>query len=235
MVKIGILGFNNFSPGKENIVDNRLDTIKQMAHSAKKSYIQVELIVDMERIRECNGIISTRDKQADLILIDLEFVDKRIASAQEEKEKNLLNRFKQQLESERFISELQLSEEESAIATSYSLLSARPVFLIETQDLEDKSKVLTSAYTHLGYISFFTANEKEAHAWSTSRGTTCWQASGLVHSDIQKGFIRAEIIGFNDLVNDGGINQARTNNHLHLEGKDYIVEDGDLIKFRFSK
>jgi ribosome-binding ATPase YchF (GTP1/OBG family) len=234
-MKIGIFGFNNASFGKENIVDTRLETIKQMAHSAKKAYIQVELVVDTQRLKECSGIIATKDKQTDLILTDLEFVEKRITNTQEDKERNLLNRFKQQLESEQFLSELQLSEEENIIASGYSLLSCKPVFLVETQDLEDRTKILISAYTHFGYISFFTANEKETHAWPIRKGINCWQASGLIHSDIQKGFIRAEVITFNDLVEDGGINQARANNHLRLEGKDYIVQDGDLIKFRFSK
>ena len=234
-MKIGIYGFNNASSGKENIVDPRLETIKQMAHSAKKLYIQVELVVDMQRLKECNGIIATKDKQTDLILTDLEFVEKRFTNAQEDKERNLLNRLKQQLENEQFLSELQLSEEERIITSGYSLLSDKPVFLVETQDLEERAKILGSAYAHFGYISFFTANDKEARAWPIKKGTNCWQASGLVHSDIQKGFIRAEVIAFNDLANDGGINQARANNHLHLENKDYIVRDGDLIKFRFSK
>ena len=234
-MKIGIFGFNNLSTGKENIIDQRLDKIKQLAHSAKRAYLQVELIIDLGRLRECDGIISAKDKQADLILTDLEFVEKRFANSQEEKEKNLLNRFKEQLEKERLISELKLSEEENRIASAYSLLSFRPVYLIDQKDLEDKSKVLHLAYNFFGYISFFTANEKEARAWSIKKGTNCWQASGLIHSDIQKGFIRAEVIGFNDLINDGGISQARANNHLHLENKDYIVQDGDLIKFRFSK
>ena len=234
-MKIGIFGLDNISCGKENIIDERLGTIKEMAHSAKKAYVQAEVIVDIERLKECDGIISTKEKQADLILTDLEFVEKRIANIQEEKERDLLNRFKEQLEKEHFIFELQLTEEEIKFVSGYSLLSLRPVFLIESQDLEDRSKALHLAYTHFGYISFFTANEKEARAWSIKKGTTSWQASGLIHSDIQKGFIRAEVIGFNDLVNDGGINQARANNHLRLEGKDYIIQDGDLIKFRFSK
>ena len=184
---------------------------------------------------ECDGIISPESNKTDLILIDLEFVEKRIANAQEEPEKNLLNRFKAQLEKEGFIFELELSPEEKKIASAYSLLSLRPILLVNPQDLEEKSKLLTSAYTNFGYISFFTANEKEARAWPIKKGTTSWQASGLIHSDIQKGFIRAETIGFNDLVKDGGINQARVNNHLRLEGKDYIIQDGDLIKFRFNK
>ena len=234
-VKIGTFGIDKLSAGKENIVDQRLDSIKQMVHSAKKAYIQAELITDLERLKECEGIILLKEKQLDLILTDLEFVEKRITHIQEEKERDLLNRFKAQLEKEHFIFELQLTEEEERVVSGYSLLSLRPVFLVEPQDLEDVPKVLQLAYNYFAYISFFTANDKEAHAWALKKGMTCWQASGLIHSDIQKGFIRAEVIGFNDLINDGGINQARANNHLRLENKDYIVQDGDLIKLRFSK
>ena len=234
-MKIGIFGVNNFSTGKENLVDQRLDTIKNMIQSAKKIYVQIEIITDFDRLKECDGIISTEAKKIDLILADLEFVERRITNVEEDKERNLLNRFKEQLEKEQLIFELQLTEEENKITSGYPLLSTRPVFLIGSKDADDRSKALASAYAYFGYISFFTANEKEAHAWSIKKGTTCWQASGLVHSDIQKGFIRAEVIGFDDLIHDGGIHQAGANNHLHLEGKEHIVQDGDLIKFRFNK
>ena len=234
-MKIGIFGFNNISCGKENIIDQRLGTVKEMAQSAKKAYIQVELLTDFARLKECDGIISLKEKQVDLILTDLEVVERRLTNIQEDKERNLLNRFREQLDKEKFIFELQLTEEESRIVSGYSILSLRPIFLVEAQDLKDKSKALFSAYNYFGYISFFTANDKEARAWSIKKETTCWQASGLIHSDIQRGFIRAEVIGFKDLMNDAGINQARANNHLRLEGKDYIVQDGDLIKFRFNK
>jgi len=235
MVKIGIFGLDNFSSGREKIVDERLNTIKEMAHSAKKAYIEVELITEFEKLKECDGIISIKEKKLDLILSDLEFIEKRINNAQDDREKQLLNRFKEQLENECFLSGLQLNNEKEGILSSYSLLTMRPIFLPEPEDLKDSSRVLLSAYTFFGYICFFTANEKEAHAWSIRNGTTSFEASGLVHSDIQQGFIRAEIIGFNDLVNDGGINQARANNHILLQGKDYIIQDGDLIKFRFNK
>ncbi|MFC1658885.1 DUF933 domain-containing protein [Candidatus Omnitrophota bacterium] len=234
-MKIGIFGLNNFSAGKENIVDERLNKLRDLAHSAKRVYLQVELVVDRQRLRECDGIISPKNNQADLILSDLEFVEKRLANCQDEKEKGLLSRLKGQLESERFISELELSEEENALISGYSLLSLRPVFLIEAAESEGKDKILSLAYSHFGYISFFTANEKEARAWPIRKGVTAWQASGSIHSDIQKGFIRAEVISFNDLAADGGINQAKANNHLRLENKEYIVQDGDFIKFRFNK
>ncbi len=234
-MKIGIFECNNFSSGKENIIDKRLDTVKQMANSAKKTYIEVEIITDRQRLRECDGIITLKEKRIDLILTDMEFIEKRLTNVQEDDERSLLKKLKEQLEKEGFIFELQLSEEENRIASGYSLLTFRPVFLAEPADLEDRHKILHPAYTLFGYISFFTANEKDARAWPIKQGMSCWQASGLVHSDIQKGFIRAEVISFNDLTNDGGINQARANNHQRIEGKDYIVQDGDLIKFRFNK
>ena len=73
-VKIGIFGFNDFSSGKENIIDQRLDTLKQITHSAKKAYVQAGVIVDPDKLKESDGIISLKSKQADLILTDLEFI-----------------------------------------------------------------------------------------------------------------------------------------------------------------
>jgi ribosome-binding ATPase YchF (GTP1/OBG family) len=86
----------------------------------------------------------------------------------------------------------------------------------------------------LDSIFFYTVNEKELRAWPLKAGTTAYQAAGLIHSDIQRGFIKAEIIGYDDLIQAGGINQAKSRGLLRLEDKEYCVKDGDLIKFRFS-
>ena len=137
-MKIGILGLDNFSAGKDNIVDRRLDQVKDLAHSAKKTYIQAEIIIEPRRLLEADGIISVRDKQADLILGDLEFVEKRLANTQDEKERGLLGRFKQQLEGERFIYELELSPDESKAASAYALMTARPVFLCQQQEAQER-------------------------------------------------------------------------------------------------
>ena len=234
-MKIGVFGFDNISSGKQNLVDQRLDTIKQAALSAKKAYLQAEIFTDFERLGECDGIISAKDKLADLILTDLEFIEKRLDSAGQEQEKKLLSRFKAQLENEQPASGLEISKEEKPFAAGYSLLTFRPVYSAGPQDAQDLQKILTCAYNSFGYIAFFTANEKEARSWPIKKGTSAWEAAGLIHSDIQKGFIRAEVIAFEDLTKDGGINQARANNHLRLEGKEYIVCDADLIKFRFGR
>jgi hypothetical protein len=107
------------------------------------------------------------------------------------------------------------------------------VYLAKPADLEDKDALLFAAYTHFGYGSFFTAGEKDAHAWSFKKGATAWEAAGAIHSDIQKGFIRAEVISYKDLIAAGSLSKAKA--HQRLEMKDYIVQDGDYMVIRTNK
>lgn len=90
------------------------------------------------------------------------------------------------------------------------------------------------SYELLGQISFFTGGEKEVHAWTVSRGATAREAAGAIHSDLEKGFIRAEVVSFDDLVSLGGFSEARQHGKLCLEGKNYIVQDGDVLTIRFN-
>ena len=84
-------------------------------------------------------------------------------------------------------------------------------------------------------ISFLTVGGKENRAWAIRVGTTAWEAAGSIHTDIQKGFIRAEIISFADCIAAGGETQAKHANKLRLETKTYVMQDYDLTNFRFSK
>jgi ribosome-binding ATPase YchF (GTP1/OBG family) len=86
----------------------------------------------------------------------------------------------------------------------------------------------------LGLHSFFTGNEDEVRAWTLPRGGTCLDAAATVHSDMARGFIRAEVINWEALVSLGGLTEARSQGKLRLEGKDSIVSDGDVIYIRFN-
>ncbi|HHN64393.1 MAG TPA: DUF933 domain-containing protein, partial [Nitrospirae bacterium] len=89
-------------------------------------------------------------------------------------------------------------------------------------------------YEHLGLISFLTVGSDEVRAWTIRKGTTAHMAAGKIHSDIQRGFIRAEVISYEDFIKAGSMAEARERGLLRLEGKDYIVQDGDIINFRFN-
>ena len=96
------------------------------------------------------------------------------------------------------------------------------------------SRLIRASYRLLGLISFFTAGEDECRAWTIRAGTTALVAAGEIHSDIQRGFIRAEVVKNEDLLAAGGFAEARARAQLRLEGKDYIVHDGEIVHFRHS-
>jgi len=95
-------------------------------------------------------------------------------------------------------------------------------------------RVIRLSYQLLGLISFFTTVSEELKAWTIPRGTTALKAAGKIHSDIEKGFIRAEVVSFHDLERCGTLAEARKHGLLRLEGKNYVVQDGDIITFLFN-
>lgn len=94
--------------------------------------------------------------------------------------------------------------------------------------------VIALAYGALGYITFFTTKGSETKAWPIKKGTGAIEAAGKIHSDIQKGFIKAEVINLRDLTECGSMAEAKKKALLKLEGKEYIIRDGDIVDFRFS-
>jgi hypothetical protein len=96
------------------------------------------------------------------------------------------------------------------------------------------TKLIREGYDLLHLISFFTAGPKEVHAWTVHKGALAPRASGVIHSDFEKGFIRAEIIKYNDLVRLGSEQAIKDSGLLHVEGREYEVEDGDIVHFRFN-
>lgn len=101
----------------------------------------------------------------------------------------------------------------------------------------DKSgldKLIIASYDILGLMSYLTAGEIEVRAWTIKKGTKAPQAAGKIHSDIERGFIKAEIVSYDDLVNCGSMVKAREKGLIRLEGKDYIMKEGDIVDFKFN-
>jgi ribosome-binding ATPase YchF (GTP1/OBG family) len=96
------------------------------------------------------------------------------------------------------------------------------------------NRVIRAGYSLLGLQTYFTAGEKEVRAWTTHVGATAPQAAGEIHTDFEKGFIRAEVVAYDDFVACNGEHGAKEAGKLRLEGKEYIVQDGDVMHFRFN-
>jgi len=95
-------------------------------------------------------------------------------------------------------------------------------------------RLIKAAYSALGYITYFTAGPQEVRAWNVKQGSTAPQAAGVIHTDFEKGFIRAETISFTDYIAAGSEQKAKEAGKMRLEGKEYVVKDGDIMHFRFT-
>lgn len=96
------------------------------------------------------------------------------------------------------------------------------------------NRIISKGYSLLGLISYLTAGPQEVRAWTIAKGTKAPQAAGKIHTDFEKGFIRAEVVSFDDLVNNGGMAGAKEKGLVRLEGKEYVMQDGDVVLFRFN-
>ena len=96
------------------------------------------------------------------------------------------------------------------------------------------NKLIRAGYALLGLLTFFTVGPKEARAWTVTRGSRAPQAAGVIHTDFEHGFIRAETIGYDDYIATGGEVGAKEAGKMRLEGKEYVVADGDVMHFRFA-
>lgn len=232
------------------------------------------------------SVNAARDRdnlEAELLLADMELVEKRLErlaresksglNAEQEREKGVLDQAMACLEDNRRLSELSLTESERATVRSLDLvtfLPVLPVYNVSESDLaqdfgagtaavscqiesevaamEDEAeraeflealgltspgldRVNAAAYDALGLMSYYTVGEDECRAWTIRKGASAPEAGGAIHSDIERGFIRAEVMKYEDFMAAGTEAEARNRGHLSTRGRDYIVEDGDIMHF----
>jgi GTP-binding protein YchF len=253
-----------------------------------------------ERIPVPGGKIAPEDDilsmEEELILADLvstesrlEKLDKELKRAKNpegDREKDLLERIRHQLENGEGIRELKLSDSEDKLIRSFAFLSQKPLLhmvnldeqeissienperfytapkkgtavlafcgkieseILELEDEEKEvfleeyglkklsaAKFLTASYDLLDVITFFTIGKHEVKAWTVKKDESASKAAGVIHTDMEKGFIRAEVLPWSQLLEYGSLQAAKEKGTVRLEGKDYIVQDGDIIYFRFS-
>ncbi len=233
-MKICLFGFSGIALGKHNIKDPRMDQADKLVEAQKKTYAQADVVEEKEMVTS-DAILTTRAALSDLLMKDLDAVETRLGRDAGEAEKAVLQKLADALMSEKPISAAGLTEEELKAISVHNFHSSKPVVVAEEGDLAAHDALLVRAFKESGYISFLTVGGKENRAWPIRAGLTAWEAAGTIHTDIQKGFIRAEIISFADLVECGGETQAKRAGKQRLELKTYIMQDYDITNFRFNK
>lgn len=225
-------------------VEKKLErTKKNLKSGEKKAQLENEVLERIKNTLESEKPVRSMEFTEDesLIIRDLHLLTNKpvlyIANVREDEVNKTDNPYVKQVE------EFAKSENSEAI-----MISARVESEIAELDAEDKqlfleelglkesglNRLIKAAYKLLGLITYLTAGPQEVRAWTIKIGTKAPQAAGVIHSDFERGFIRAEIVSYDDLIKAGSMNNAKEKGLLRLEGKEYIVKDGDIIHFRFN-
>ncbi len=225
-------------------IDKRLEKAKKMLKSDKKYQTEINLFEKVKQTLE-NGkparILELNDDEKELIKDTFLLTMKPIlyiANVSEEQLSDAEN-------DENVIKVKQYAKQENAGVIPLCVKIEEELASLDEEDkkemleaigLEESGldKVIKASYDLLGLMSFLTAGEPEVRAWTIKKGTKAPEAAGKIHSDIQRGFIRAEIVSYEDLIREGSMVAAKEKGLVRSEGKEYIMQDGDIVLFRFN-
>jgi ribosome-binding ATPase YchF (GTP1/OBG family) len=233
-MKVALFGVVGVPLGKHKVKDPRMDLADKLVVADKKTYAQVDVVGEDEMLT-ADVIVVSPEGRFDLIVKDLEFVETRLTRNPPAAEQAVLEKIKAGLEQEGLVAQVELSAEELQAVGAHAFITAKPVVLAEAPEVAKFDEFLPHVVSAAGYLSFLTVGGPENRAWLVRKGATAPEAGGVIHTDIHKGFIRAEIISFADLSAAGGETQAKRANKMRLETKSYVMQDYDVVNFRFNK
>jgi hypothetical protein len=233
-VKVCAFGLSAIPQGKHNIKDPRLDETHKLVEAKKKVCAQVDVVGDEELV-DADCVVTNEDGILELIFRDLDFINVRLGRDPTAEESAALLKLKGRLEDDHTVYTAGLDPEDMESLAIHSFSTNKPVVVATEEELAETDALMVRAFKQSGWICFLTVGGSENRAWPIPAGSTAWEAGGSIHSDIQKGFIRAEIIGYDDFIEAGGEILAKRADKQRLEMKTYVMQDYDLTNFRFNK
>ena len=225
-------------------IEKRLDRAKKQLKADKKVQIEIDLLEKIKQTLEAGKSARTmefsqeeKELLKDTYLLTLKPI-LYIANVSEEQLENAENDTNVQK-----VKQYATAENASVIPLCVKieeelagLEDSDKQEMLEALGLEESGldKVIKASYDLLGLMSFLTAGEPEVRAWTIKKGTKAPSAAGKIHTDIERGFIRAEVVSYDDLIKEGSMNAVKEKGLLRSEGKEYIMQDGDIVLFRFN-
>ena len=225
-------------------IEKRLDRARKALKADKKAQAEIDVLEKIKNTLEsgkCARTLSLSDEEKELIKDTFLLTMKPslyIANVSEEQLQNINN-------DENVKHVIEYEKKENAEVIPLCIKIEEELASLENEDKQEMlealglnesglDKVIKASYDLLGLMSFLTAGEPEVRAWTIKKGTKAPQAAGKIHSDIERGFIRAEVVSYDDLIREGSMNAAKEKGLVRSEGKDYIMKDGDIVLFRFN-
>ena len=225
-------------------VNKRLDKARKNLKADKKYQIEIDLLEKILKVLEegkSARTIEFNEEEQSLVKEMFLLTTKPILYVANVSEEQL-----EATDNDEFVNQVRkYAEDENAEVIPLCVKIEEELSGLEDDDREEMlaalgleesglDKVIKRSYDLLGLMSFLTAGEPEVRAWTIKKGTKAPQAAGKIHSDIERGFIKAEIVSYNDLIREGSMVAAREKGLIRSEGKEYIMQDGDIVLFKFN-
>jgi hypothetical protein len=228
-MKICIIGFD-LPEGKVKYQDERVITLDQKLSPKKITPFYVEFAKD--DFNHCDGFLVARERVWDLLILDMEKLEARRDRTGDEPEKQLLEKCLNYLEQEVPLCDGDFTGAELSLLRTLAPLSLKPTLIMsESPELND---AITQVLTKSGVVFFYTADKKEVHAWPVQRDSDIVTCAGKIHSDLARGFIKADIVNYHDFMQVYNMQEARSKGLVKLVDRDYLIHEGDIIEIRFN-
>ena len=225
-------------------IDKRLDRARKQLKADKKAQLEIDVLEKIKAVLESGKSARTvelNDEEKELIKDVYLLTSKPILYIANVSENQLSTS-----ENDKYVNEVrEYAKTENASVIPLCVKIEEELSSLDSEDKKEMlealglaesglDKVIKASYDLLGLMSFLTAGEPEVRAWTIKKGTKAPEAAGKIHSDIQRGFIKAEVVSYDDLVREGSMNAVKEKGLLRMEGKEYIMQDGDIVLFRFN-
>ena len=225
-------------------IDKRLDRARKQLKADKKAQLEIDVLEKIKMALEAGKSARTVELNEDEkeLIKDVYLLTSKpilyIANVSEEQLSNSNN--------DKYVNEVrEYAKSENAAVIPLCVKIEEELSSLDEDDKKELlealglaesglDKVIKASYDLLGLMSFLTAGEPEVRAWTIKKGTKAPEAAGKIHSDIQRGFIKAEVVSYDDLIREGSMNAVKEKGLLRMEGKEYIMQDGDIVLFRFN-
>ena len=228
-MKICCIGFD-LPEGKVKYQDELVITLDHKLSPKKITPFYVEFTRD--DFSHCDGFLVAREKIWDLLILDLEKLEARRDRTADSAEKELLDKCLRYLEQEVPLCDAQFTEAELTLVKVLAPLSFKPTLIVA--EAPEVNNAIARLLKKSGLIFFYTADKKEVRSWPVRRDSDIVTCAGKIHSDLARGFIKADIINYDDFMQVYNMQEARTKGLVKLVDRDYTIHAGDIIEIRFN-
>jgi len=228
-MKICQIGFDRFE-GKVKYQDERVITLDQKLSPYKITPFYVEFTCD--DFSQCDGFLVAQERIWDLLILDMEKLEARLDRTTDEAERQLLKKCLSYLEQEVPLCDAPFTDAELTSLKALGPLSLKPTLVAAAApELND---AITRLLEKCGIIFFYTADKKEVRSWPVPRKSDIVTCAGKIHSDLARGFIKADIVNYDDFLQVFNMQEARNKGLVKLVDRDYTIHEGDIVEIRFN-